>query len=263
MKSNCNNCGKMGHQYGTCRQPIVSCGIILVTPGADGGWKYLMVCRKNSFGYTDYIHTRFASSNSGHIKRLVDEMTLSEKENLRTQPFEWLWQDMWGGNTGLAGSPAAPASRGIGQSLLHHKGRFENIHPSVLDSALKTSSTQWEIPEWEFPKGQRMFNEKDISCALREFEEETGISRMNISVVENLSPFEEIFIGSDHKPYKYRYFLAYSPTEICTNDFQRSEISKMMWKTADQCCECIRPYSIEKKSMVKTIDAVLTSYRLY
>ena len=59
------------------------------------------------------------------------------------------------------------------------------------------------------PKGRRNYKEKDLECALREFEEETGISSLRLNVVENVLPFEETFIGTNHKSYKHKYFLAY------------------------------------------------------
>ena len=293
MKSNCNNCGKPGHQFGQCRQPNISCGIILCTlaPAATTAalparqWKYLMVCRKNSFGYTDYIHTRFASSNVKHVRRLVDEMTVGEKTNLRTKPFDWLWKNMWlGEGAGDSGSNSNSSSGSSGSSSSSsgsssssssssnrsaaeddaapssHKKRFESVHPSILRDALDASATQWVTPEWEFPKGHRNFNERDVLCALREFEEETGISREAISIVDNVSPFEEIFIGSDHKSYKYRYFLAVTGTEIASTTFQKSEISGMSWKTAEECIQLIRPYNTEKKRLVSMIDTILTTY---
>ena len=75
---------------------------------------------------------------------------------------------------------------------------------------VNNSSTSWTETEWEFPKGRRNYKEKDLECALREFEEETGILSSKLSVIENVLPFEEIFIGSNHKSYKHKYFLAYA-----------------------------------------------------
>ena len=56
----------------------------------------------------------------------------------------------------------------------------------TLDTIINSSTTNWLETEWEFPKGRRNFQEKDLDCALREFEEETGYSRDQIKVVENL-----------------------------------------------------------------------------
>jgi 8-oxo-dGTP pyrophosphatase MutT (NUDIX family) len=42
---------------------------------------------------------------------------------------------------------------------------------------LNNLNINYEHPEWEFPKGRKNKDESDIECALREFEEETGINR--------------------------------------------------------------------------------------
>ena len=129
------------------------------------------------------------------------------------------------------------------------------------------SKTKWKETEWEFPKGRRNQKEKDLDCALREFEEETGIIKNKLLIIENILPFEEIFIGSNHKSYKHKYFLAYINDlnlEIDTlNNFQRTEVSKLEWKTIDKCLESIRPYNLEKKEVITNINKVLQEYRLY
>ena len=43
-----------------------------------------------------------------------------------------------------------------------------------LESLINECENNWNEPEWGFPKGRRNFQEKDLTCALREFEEETG-----------------------------------------------------------------------------------------
>jgi 8-oxo-dGTP pyrophosphatase MutT (NUDIX family) len=105
-----------------------------------------------------------------------------------------------------------------------------NINNEVitLKNLIDNSPTTWEETEWEFPKGRRNFNEKDLECALREFEEETGILSSKINIIENVLPFEEIFIGTNHKSYKHKYFLAYmNENEDQLNNFQVTEVSKL------------------------------------
>jgi len=79
-------------------------------------------------------------------------------------------------------------------------------------------------------------------------------------------PFEEIFIGSNHKSYKHKYFLAYSYPNKNNNtlqNFQQTEVSKLEWKTLEECLESIRPYNLEKKQLIININKVLEEYRLY
>jgi 8-oxo-dGTP pyrophosphatase MutT (NUDIX family) len=139
-----------------------------------------------------------------------------------------------------------------------------NNETIYLENIIEKSDTQWIETEWEFPKGRRNPKEKDLECALREFEEETGISIAKIRIIENVLPFEEIFIGTNHKSYKHKYFLAYmhEPEEQLDN-FQVTEVSKLEWKTHAKCLEDIRPYNLEKKKLITNINKVLQEYRLY
>ena len=128
------------------------------------------------------------------------------------------------------------------------------------------SETTFTEPEWEFPKGRRNFQEKDFDCAIREFEEETGIKQNEINVIENLVQMEEMYIGSNKKSYKHKYFIASikNPEKsISIENFQKSEVSEMQWKTLDDCLQSIRPYNLEKKQLILKINKMLQEYRLY
>jgi len=77
-------------------------------------------------------------------------------------------------------------------------------------------------------------------------------------------PFEEIFIGTNYKSYKHKYFLAHmNELEEYLDNFQITEVSKLEWKTIDECLAVIRPYNLEKKQLIANINKVLQEYRLY
>jgi hypothetical protein len=50
---------------------------------------------------------------------------------------------------------------------------------------------------------------------------------------------------------------------INLNNFQKTEVSKLEWKTYDECLNSIRPYNLEKKKLITNINKVLQEYRLY
>ena len=128
---------------------------------------------------------------------------------------------------------------------------------------VENSSTKWEESEWGFPKGRRNFMEKDMECGLREFEEETGISRNKIHLFDNILPYEEVFTGSNLKSYKHKYYLAIMDSDYTNMDnFQKSEVSKMEWKTYEQCIKVIRPYNLEKKHVLEKIHKSLQDYKI-
>jgi hypothetical protein len=78
-------------------------------------------------------------------------------------------------------------------------------------------------------------------------------------------PFEEIFLGTNHKSYKHKYFLAYinDIDDESLANFQITEVSKLEWKTLDECLTSIRGYNLEKKELIININKVLQEYRLY
>lgn len=259
----CNNCGKLGHMFHQCKLPITSYGIILFRSNQER-IEFLMIRRKDSFGYIDFIRGKYSINNLAQLYAIVDEMSISEKTRILTQSFETLWNDMWG-TTNIQYKNEEYSS----------KKKFESIKEGILfdnkiislKDIVETSKTNWVETEWEFPKGRRNQKEKDLECALREFEEETGIPKETVKIIENVLPFEEMFVGSNHKSYKHKYFLAIIDNENVHNlnlsNYQITEVSKLEWKTIDNCLETIRPYNLEKKELIKNINKVLHEYRLY
>ena len=257
----CNNCGKHGHMFHQCKMPITSYGIIVFRPAPDKGYQYLMIRRKDSFGYIDFLRGKYSPYNIEQIQNIINQMSIQEKHNLLNEPFENLWLQMWDNIT---------SSQYKSEEIASHK-KFESIKNGILindkmvtlKDIIKNSETAWAETEWEFPKGRRNYQEKDLDCALREFEEETGIMQNNLTIIENVVPFEESFIGTNHKSYKHKYFLAFMNKTNNLHNFQKSEVSKLEWKNIEECLESIRPYNLEKKQLITNINKVLEEYRLY
>ena len=257
----CNNCGKQGHSFHQCKLPITSYGIVLFRSSSKG-LQFLMIRRKDSFGFIDFIRGKYSPYNIFQVQNIVNEMSLVEKHEILTNSFDDLWLNMWGNSSNIQYKNEEVSSSKKMETIKN--GVIINNDTITLRNIVENSPTKWNETEWEFPKGRRNHKEKDLDCALREFEEETGISKEKITVVENILPFEEIFIGTNHKSYKHKYFLAYmNDTEENLDNFQITEVSKMEWKTIDNCLESIRPYNLEKMRLITNINKVLQEYRLY
>ena len=56
-------------------------------------------------------------------------------------------------------------------------------------------------------KGRRNLKESDYDCAIREFQEETGIKEGEYYILKNIKPVEEIFYGSNNIRYKHIYYI--------------------------------------------------------
>ena len=84
-----------------------------------------------------------------------------------------------------------------------------------------------------------------------------------IYTARKFQPFEEIFVGSNFKSYKHKYYLAALKSNNFVNDkFQKTEVSDMKWFDLDECLNHIRPYNLEKIDIIKQIDKLLNEYRL-
>ena len=261
MRTNyfCNNCGKTGHMYSQCSKPITSTGII-VFHKFNNIKKYLLICRKDSLGYVEFLRGKYPLYNKDYIQNIINEMTVSEKEKILEYDFSKLWKDLWGDFYGVQYRTEERSAREKFKQLRDGILLFDDTFFS-LETLVKNSSTNWEEPEWGFPKGRRNFQESDIQCALREFHEETGITKNNIKIIKNIFAFDEIFTGSNFKSYKHKYFIAYS-NHMDNKNFQKSEVSKVKWMTLDEASSSIRPYNLERIDLLKNIDKVLHKYSL-
>lgn len=250
----CNNCGKSWHLYKQCKYPITSIGIINVNEKGQ----YLMICRKKTLGYVEFIRGKYTFLLKHFITNLIMEMTETEKHDILTKTFDELWSDLW--KCVPDGSSDEMQSREK-FNLIKHGYIIEN-KLVTLEQLVQESTTSWSVPEWGFPKGRRNNYESDISCALREYEEETGYDKHELNIIKNILPYEEIFTGSNFKSYKHKYFIGKSNGNIQKRPFQEVEVSDLKWFSYEEAMEAIRPYNIERKTVLTMVHSMLAEYIL-
>ena len=133
----------------------------------------------------------------------------------------------------------------------------------TLERLIKESKSKWEYPEWGLPKGRRNLKERDLDCAIREFEEETDIARKDIHVIRSIEPLDEIFVGSNKRPYKHIYYIAKlinDDIEVKINNLkklQMIEIGDIKWFTLTESLKKIRSYNREKKNIMREADQII------
>jgi 8-oxo-dGTP pyrophosphatase MutT (NUDIX family) len=245
----------------TCR-PIISYGIILYTyVPSEKKFKFLFIRRKNTFGFIDFLKGNYKINNKFYLQNLFNEMTKNEKNRLKNCSFYELWCNLWNND--------------LNQNVQIHNAeyiklnnKFQQVTDSnLLNELIENCPTDWEEPEWEFPKGRINFNEKHLDCSIREFVEETGINKKCFNVIENVLPFEETFIGTNYKLYTYKYYLSnmnYNDyLKVNLHNYQKSEVSKLEWVTIEECIAKIRPYNSEKIKLIQNINDVIWKYSLF
>lgn len=255
----CNNCGKSGHVYNNCKVPITSYGIISFRKRIN--IEYLLICRKDSLGYVDFIRGKYPLYNKKYIQNLVDEMTIEEKNNILTKPFDYLWKNLWFIDESIQYRLDEKSSRNKFEQI--KRGiQLNDVDKYDIESLIKNSKTQWETPEWGFPKGRRNYGEKDIQTGIREWTEETGYPSNSVNIISNILPFDEYFVGSNFKSYKHKYYLAYIKDNFSNDNYQKSEVSQMEWLSHEDCLKYIRPYNLERIEILNKINIILKNYSL-
>jgi 8-oxo-dGTP pyrophosphatase MutT (NUDIX family) len=249
----CNNCGEKGHLFRTCRDPVLSCGILLIDsatlPADPATVKVLMIRRKDSMSFAEFMRGKYDVNNEEYVSTLIKNMTLKEQAGIACETFETLWKQLWGDDR--TSSDFAPS-----------REKFNQLDRVRL---MRENLSEYTEPEWGFPKGRRMRGETDMACAVREFGEETNIPRDAYTVLKNIL-FEETFMGLNNVRYRHVYFVAMLTQPDLVNltqrftPMQRREISGLAWKTLEEADALVRPHHVERLGMLSRLRAMLQTF---
>ena len=255
----CNNCGKPGHLFHQCKIPITSIGIVVfrkIEGALDNNYEYLLIRRKETLGFIDFMRGKYSVYHKDYIMNMLKQMTIDEKQRLCSGDFNALWKGIWGDSKYNNQYKSEEIVSREKYNILFN-GVVDGTNAYNLKSVIEESKhfQSWDEPEWGFPKGRRNNQENDYECAIREFTEETGYDIKSLTYIQNVLPLEEIFMGSNYKSYKHKYFLMYMDYQksLEIGKFQTTEVSKVEWKSYEECVACFRPYNLEKIKMLTNI----------
>ena len=273
MNNYCTNCGKSGHNNKNCTEPITSCGIICINIKnlpikrletflynkfidiQDFNYKnlnflnklykykddikFLLIQRKHSLSYIEFIRGRYNDKDINNLSYLFSLMSKSEIENIKNNEFQILWDNLW---------RKTARNKNFIKELNNSKVKFNYCKKNNLFDNLNTT---YETPEWGFPKGRRNRFEKNLDCAIREFEEETNYN--NYVLYNRINFIEEVFKGTNNIDYKHIYYLAGSDSDNIENINDIYEIGNIGWYTYDETIQLLRKYDTTKIDIVNQI----------
>lgn len=257
----CRNCGINGHLYKDCVHPIMSFGIICYKIDELNKIQYLMIQRKDSLSFMEFIRGKYNISDTMYIKQLVSSMTVNEKHLLLKKQFDEIWNYVWYQNNNTSNIKHTA-------EYTESKHKFDYLsNNNVLDNIIKNLvNVSEQEQEWGFPKGRRKLKESDMDCAIREFCEETRLVAEDIEIIRDILPFEEIFFGTNNVLYKHTYYIA----KIKNNNIellvdqncieQIREVRALNWFTYDEVVQHIKLYNIERHQIIQKTHQVIQSY---
>lgn len=267
----CANCGGIGHIYKSCNHPITSYGIICYKLFYDQETntispKYLMVQRKDSLSYVEFIRGKYDINNIKYLCQLFSNMTSDERKKIETQEFEILWKEMW------CKSINQERNKNFNKEYNDSKMRFDMLKRGIYVNSktkgqilfgfkyiMDNTQANYNETEWGFPKGRRNINEDDITCALREFREETNINTRSIKVLHDIKPLEEVFSGTNNIRYKHVYYIAryVSHYDELPSTANNIEIKSIDWFDYNSAQEKIRDFNVERKELFKRLNQLI------
>lgn len=268
----CTNCGLPGHLFRNCLSPVTSYGVIAVryqddqyatslfskTPTINNGYQsiqFLLIQRKDTLSFVEFIRGKYSSHDDAHLCKLLQGMTQNEHDMILSMTFPELWFAVWGESS---------SSRSHKNDYESSERRYAQIADRLPD-LVRSHPTQWTEPEWGFPKGRRNPYETDMGCAMREFQEESGLSSDDYCILQNTHSISETFFGTNQIHYCHKYYIAICQpvTEVKMNQnnlYMSREVRDIKWCTIDEAMSKIRPDNVEKREILLKAGKIMKNF---
>lgn len=227
---------------------------------------YCMICRKDTYSYVDFIRGKYNPLDITGVRGIVKYFTHSEQERIlaNLENFQVLWDTLW------IVDPERVYSKAFYRDCEISRQKFQTLVEGVvyhgkritLMDLLHEPPTLFNEPEWGFPKGRRNKGETDMECAVREFEEETGVHRDQIRILPSAPRIEEIYVADNNVEYTHYYFVAECASDLelefdQTNRNQKCEISSIRWFPLTEALQTIREYNPKKREILLSVHKLL------
>lgn len=213
--------------------------------------QFLMVQRKHSLGYMEFMRGRYIIDNIETLVYLVEQMSPVEISDISNKDFDNLWNSLWDLNN--------IKNKNHHREYVQSKQKFYQIklnYPNIFTSI----KPLYSFNEWGFPKGRRESYESDLVCAVREFEEETNLEETNYTLLDKCKSIRENLTGTNGVHYVHNYFLSILNVNSDNKDETNREIGQTKVLNITECLDKIRPYHKNKIRIIKHVYMVINDF---
>lgn len=222
---------------------------------------FMMVSRKFSLGFTEFMRGKYDVYNIKTVIHLFRQMYPSEIKLLEENDYDELLYLFLNIHKQTKAEFLSRVYEGAySTEYCDAKVKYEllttsRLVPLSLNFYIKYIKPRFTIPEWGFPKGRRNSkNESDLTCACREFEEETGYESGEYHILNKIEPFEEYMTGTNGVDYRHVYYVAVDNTDGSIHrKYDTFEIGEIKWFTFPEAIKAIRPYHTSKKQILTNV----------
>ena len=207
---------------------VVSYGIACVRKNPDTGcYEILMIKKRNTYAFVEFVRGLYDPYKNYDLEYMFASMSITEKSMIQTRDFTTLWNY-------CNGTPTKSSERSVFIRSLSKYNTLTNREGDVLRNLI--SNTKNATLLWEIPKGRSNKKETPLTSAVREFEEETGLTKDAYKILFDEGTIEYTFIDCGIK-YKYIYYLAIlksntTPTYDYNNQHMLWELSELKFMTS-------------------------------
>tara|TARA_X000000950_G_C13916356_1_gene661178 strand:+ start:2070 stop:2783 length:714 start_codon:yes stop_codon:yes gene_type:complete len=224
---------------------IRSYGIILIKDN-----KILMLNRKNSIYYIEFLMGKYNFENIKSIELIFSRMTSNEKYNILNKSFDYLWTNLWGSKNKL---------KNINK---YNKGfkKYQILKKNDLLLKRLCNIKIYDDTEWEFSKGRKNKGEVNIDCAIRELKEETNIDINDYDIIKNILPIIEEYVSTNNVKYRICYYVGIYNSVLTDIDINNDEVNKVKWIDINNTKNYIRNYNKSKLDVINKVNSIIDSY---
>ena len=216
---------------------------------------FLMVQRKNSLGYIEFIRGKYNLSNLSSVINLFEQMIEAEIRDILNNDYHTLWLNLWQNDVNNEFKKNVVLSNEYKKS----KEKFNTLKNCYINIILN-SKPHFNFNEWGFPKGRRKPYESDLACGIREFEEETKQTEHTYQIIDNCIPIRENLVGTNDIFYIHNYYLANLKSNNLNfniTDDNIKEIGDIKLFNVNECLKLIKPYHYNKINIIKNIYEII------
>jgi len=264
----------------------------------------LLVQKRYSYNFQTFVFGYYHPNNNRNLKTLFDGMTLSEKMDILSGNYDYLWYKIFLRKPKECKKEFCNIDDTIDPLKVkqYYALYTKKYHPfmekiKIKDwtAEYKRKSTKFNLPDdiryniescfycmqkykydklfknngrqrimllinqsksipllWEIPKGRKNKGEDDVTCAMREFKEETFLPPVSYKIITT-KPISINHI-SQNICYVYKYYIAifnndHKQPAMEENIYSMTEIIAVQWLTLDgifvlECCVETRLYKL-------------------
>lgn len=234
---------------------------------------YLLASRKHSLGFVQLVRGLYDETSKDSVTSIFKQLYPREVTYIRRKNFDLLmslfFDRISSESSYVAKKPIMINTLITGRyqnEYIKSNEKFSNLLAGKsangrriknIDYYLNNVHPDYQTLEWGFPKGRKEQDVDELTCACREFQEETGYDLHEYTVLNLIEPIVENMTGTNNVKYKHIYYIALDQRELSdssTSPVDTVEIDTISWFNYDDAIKTIRPFHIEKKQMIKIIN---------